>query len=320
MRSALSRCLAIEAFGRRSPSLSVSSLFGVSTYTTTWDVFLLPASLATSALVFGALLHARRPQGRARTASLLGAGVLFAWAVFLIPTVLGAFVLSLPCRGRRRPGRAGDRRRALRSGALFALPLVVAGGACGRAAEAARRGPSPGAIPRATTGLEEALNDFLRAWGGSVVHWDPRAEINWFEMRAPQNFRLPTQSNTPPFPGYIYTTAFGPADLVAIKVSIRDSLDQETVAGSDASGRTCSRETRELSGFRSVREAFRVFRCRSAAPTQPVSSAFGHLQPVLETDRGPGSFGVRLQGLDDAVVLVCAALWCGGRHARAGER
>lgn len=219
--------LAVEAFGHGTAPVLCLVLFGVSTYTTTWDVFLLPASLGTSALVFGALLHARALRDRTPTL-LLGSGALFAWAVFLIPTILGAFVSSLVVLlvATARTERVGD--RPLRSGALFALPVVLAGGVWGYCRAMPQTGPSSAeSAAQATPGLEEALNDFLRAWGGSVVHWDPRAEINWFEMRAPQNFRLPTQSDTPPFPSYIYTTAFGPADLVAIKVSIREFLDQE---------------------------------------------------------------------------------------------
>jgi hypothetical protein len=220
--------LAAEVFGRR---ICVSQLcliaFGLSTYTTTWDVFLLPTSLGTSALVFGALLLARGLRRRSN-GFLLGAGTLFTWAVFLIPVVLGALFLNLGVvmLVSARPGGV-NWRRALLAGALFALPFVVADGAWTYRNHAVSGEIQPLEAPAsAPTALEETLDDFLQAWGGSVVHWDPRAEINWFELRAPQHYRLPAPPSAPPFPGYIYTSAFGPADLTAVKDLIRVSLDQ----------------------------------------------------------------------------------------------
>jgi hypothetical protein len=225
--------LADEAFGWPSPVPLVCLIaFGLSTYTTTWDVFLLPASLATSALVFGALLQARGLRVRSSWLNF-GAGILFAWAVFLVPAVLGAFVLNLGLVlfAGARAGKANFA-AALRAGAMFALPLLVAGGLWAES-NYELRGKAKLMEPQASApvGLEAALDDFLRAWGGSVVHWDPRAEINWFELRAPHHFRLAAPPSAPPFPAYIYTTAFGPADLKTVKDLIRDSLDQRRPPG-----------------------------------------------------------------------------------------
>jgi hypothetical protein len=220
--------LAIEAFGPRSPvPLLCLITFGLSSYTAAWDVFLLPASLTTSALIFGALLQARAIRAGS-TPLLVAAGTLHAWAVLLTPTALGAFLVGWAAVvAGSRAGRATLVRR-LRSGGLFALPLLLAGSAWAystSASSADRPHLELAASPSAA--MEQALRDFLRSWGGSVVHWDPRAEINWFELRAPYHFQLPPSTGAPPFPGYIYTTVFGPADLGVVKELIRNSLDLE---------------------------------------------------------------------------------------------
>ena len=258
--------LAIEVFGRRSPvPLLCLFAFGLSTYTTTWDVFLLPASLATSALVFGSLLQALALRMHSN-GLLLAAGMLFAWAVFLIPTVFGAFFLNLVVVmvASTRTGSASYK-SALRAGALFALPFVVAGGAWAYRNDASRGELSSLAAPAtAPTALEQALEDFLRAWGGSVVHWDPRAEINWFELRAPQHFRLPAPPSAPPFPAYIYTTAFGPADLKAVRELIRDSLDQRRPP--EAREQSGEEARARLERYRASVRAEKRFVCSVVAP------------------------------------------------------
>jgi hypothetical protein len=197
--------------------------YAASTYTAIFDAYLLTESLATSSVTIGILLFLR-----ARASGSLGvtlaAGALLGWAVFLRPIMLGLLLLallaivgfraSLPFRGR------------LVQAAVLVGPFVVAD-----AAWAARNFVQRGVAEPLTpiwapyySALDLSLNRFLQSWGGSVVYWNPRAEIVWFEHLDSPAYRIsPAAIARIEFPADIYTSRFDYATLVALKERLRQA-------------------------------------------------------------------------------------------------
>ena len=55
------------------------------------------------------------------------------------------------------------------------------------------------------TELDVSLFRFLQSWGGSVVHWNPKAEIIWFQYMRTPGYAVPREAvDAVVFPGDIY--------------------------------------------------------------------------------------------------------------------
>jgi hypothetical protein len=200
-------------------------------------------------LVFGALLLLQGVKHGSKFRLLL-AGVLFAWVVFLRPVLGGVLAFAAFLVGLRGLRLWARRRDLLYGLALFLLPFVTLDGAWAlrnyRKHEALE--PLAARYSPTYTPLDMALFRFLQSWGGSIVHWDPRAEIVWFEYEESPSYKVPPEAvRAVRFPSYAFTSRFGESDLRRVKQLMRDVRDESL----DSSARqSAAREaTRLLSEY-----------------------------------------------------------------------
>lgn len=214
----------LELQGSRRLSVAVFITFAASSFTAMYDTYLGTESLAISALVFvvWALLRLRR-SGSLQLA--VAAGVVGAWAVFLRP-VLGAAIVGMGFW----LSVSGLTLRKWRLGLAFLVPLVLGLGAWGvRTLSLHDRFEPLGArwAPYYRP-ADRALHNFVQAFGGSIVHWNPKADIVWFEFMIVKEFRIPDEAVAAiQFPSDMYTSRVTPGSLSDIKSRLRRSLRPE---------------------------------------------------------------------------------------------
>ncbi len=148
-----------------------------------YDVDWFPESFCTSALIFGVhgwLAHLRSDSRLA----LLWSGGWLAWAVFLKP--VQAMWLVLLAVGILFIATGNARSRIARA-LLLLLPFLIADGIWMRRNWVMHRKLHPlsqGTImPELANSHMYPVMRFMQAVGGNYIHWDPSADIRWFNMR-----------------------------------------------------------------------------------------------------------------------------------------
>jgi len=211
--------IALELEGSRRLALAVFITFTASSFTAAYDSYLLTESLAISVLIgmVWALLRLRRSDSH-RFA--LAVGILGAWAVFLRP-VLVAVVVGMGL------WLSGPSMRKTTRSVVLLLPLAVGLGAWGGRGLSLHHkfeplGPrwAPSYRP-----VDRALQTFVQAFGGSIVHWNPKAEIVWFEFMIHKSYRIPEgAAGRISFPSGMYTSLVTPKSLEGIKTRLKASI------------------------------------------------------------------------------------------------
>lgn len=218
--------LARACFGETALFWFVFCVYCLSTYSAIYDVYLATESFATSSLVigFGVFVGAR-----GSTARLLIAGTFLAWSVFLRPA-LGGLLPILGTALFAGPGAARKERPVRRATAVavFLLPFAFFDSLwIGRNYQAhgviqplvSRYAPYYGDV-------ERSLFQFLQAWGGSLVHWNPKAEIVWFEHMTSRDYVVPSEAvRAIRFPPDIYTSRFNLESLIGLKQRLRQARE-----------------------------------------------------------------------------------------------
>jgi hypothetical protein len=194
--------------------------FSVSTYTAVYDAYLLTESFATASLILAvSLLLAARER---RSLPLYAvSGLLLAWMIFLRPALGGLLPLLVAWLGITCPHR--QRARLAPALGLLVVPFLLADGAWIVRNWRTHRVFMPLA-PRFApyyTDLDLSLFRFLQSWGGSLVHWNPTAEIIWFEHMKTPGYAAPREAvEAISFPEDIYTSRFSYADLVRVRAEL----------------------------------------------------------------------------------------------------
>jgi len=148
------------------------------------------------------------------------AGLLGLWIVFLRPimgSVVAMMTLWVLFTGRKRPQLAF----------LFALPLAVGAGLWGIRGLVVHGSFKPLGEQWAPyyRPVDRSLHSFVQSFGGSIVHWNPKAQIVWFDFLTSSEHEVPKESSSNiSLPTDIYCSRVTPESLLAIKADLRRSL------------------------------------------------------------------------------------------------
>jgi hypothetical protein len=195
-------------------------LLVVSTYTAVYDAYLLTESFTTSSLILAVSLLLAARQRRSLTRYGVS-GLLLAWMVFLRPALGGLLLLMavwLPVTSPRR-----QRAHLALAVGLLAAPFLLADAAWAARNWRTHRAFMPLAPVSAPyySELDHSLFRFLASWGGSRVHWNPKAEIIWFQHMRTPGYAAPREAvEAITFPEDIFTSRFKYADLVRIRAEL----------------------------------------------------------------------------------------------------
>jgi len=202
--AALVARLAFLAWPRRDVFVVAWAIAALYAGASVWDRYLLPDGLTASVLVCVAWLLA---DGTVTTRRALGAGLLFAWAVFLRPFVLPLGLLGVLALWARRAG--AGRRARLRPIVAFLVPFLVADGAW--TLRNLIRVGRPIAFHTAGIEYEPTWLAFRRLAGSvgeSFIFWQRGTLGQWFAAD-PERWRgIP-----PPVTAALWTEACSPTDL-----------------------------------------------------------------------------------------------------------
>lgn len=211
--------IAAELEPDRRFAMAVFFTFALAISTAQYDIVLATESFAVSTSVFLVWVMLRLRQSGS-SGYVFAAGVLASWLVFLRP-VLGAVVVTMGV------WLNAFSRTRLKLSVAFLFPLIAVSGAWGlRGLYLHDRFEPLGArwAPYYSP-ADRALHGFVQSFGGSIVHWNPKAEIVWFEFLTSRDFQISKEAIASiAFPADIYTTQVTPESLLAIKVRLKNSL------------------------------------------------------------------------------------------------
>ena len=207
----------------------------LSTYTSIFDIVILTESLAVSTLIFAVFCFVRGVD-KNNNALLFLSGCFLTWCIFLRPfhlPLIGLFIIVLLLLILRSADYS--RIKAAKAIIIFLLPFLLIDGAW-----VARNYKFYGRIIplQKSTNYSESEKDiilmslweFLKSWGGDYVHWNPKAEITWFDYESNVG-SIKKQEKDVEFPKYIYTSKFNYDSLVNVKKYIAFSKDESLPAG-----------------------------------------------------------------------------------------
>ncbi|WP_448520450.1 hypothetical protein [Rhodoflexus sp.] len=205
--------IAYRLFAQKWLFVAVVISYSLNTFVAYYDWIILTESFAVSALILGLYFLT----GTQSEKALVAASAFFTWAVFLRPYLLPLFFLlgvSLLWECRRHW------RRALAKGIAFASVFVVV-----ETAWIVRNylhfGRLIPLVTDAHAGLPEgrflALMEFVQAWGGDFVSWNPAAEMMLFvdvrtRQTVPNKYRQMED-----LPDYVFTSAYNADSLRILK-------------------------------------------------------------------------------------------------------
>ena len=201
-------------------------LMGISTYSNLFDASLLSESLSTSILVVLVFIFLNYLK-RKKTSLLIVSGLLMVELIFLKPVYLPLLVLFLILIIRYS---LKERKLILRRVFLFILPFLLVDGVWTIRNYRHHHKIAPLTTSVVITHYLDNPNlflwDFLKSWGGSIVHWDVGAEIRWFGVG--DSFGDGVEENIV-IPDYIYTSQFNLDSLEIIKSKLKgyDQLTKE---------------------------------------------------------------------------------------------
>jgi hypothetical protein len=178
--------------------------YAISTYVSIYDKYILAESLCIASLIFSFYFFAkytRTPLPR----HLLWTGVMAAISVFLRPAVL---VIYPALAAGLLLGRRWSPTMLVKQMLLLFIPLAVAEGYWITRNYRLHRSFIPFTSNRFYDQMNgghyyPALMDFVMAWGGDAVYWNPGAEIRWFG-----DGRKSEPDTAVKLPERIYTSAY----------------------------------------------------------------------------------------------------------------
>lgn len=192
-------------------------LFAISTFVSLYDVLPLTESLTSSVIIIAVYLLLRGTSS-GKAWHLAAAGLFFTWAAFLRPVMLPLLVFGmLAVLLRSAPWRWERRRAAL----AFLLPFLLIETAWILRNHAVHER----VVPLSTSWM---MPDFLgsptyrmcevvQAFGGSLVWWDPQAEIRAFNIKdVGEAEHLRSPAHPPVIPAYAATPGFPMDSLQAL--------------------------------------------------------------------------------------------------------
>ena len=194
-------------------------LYLISSYVSLYDYVLLTESFCTSSIIFSVyfLITGYNEKGK-----LLISGSFLTWAIFLRPIVfpiLLIFVVYVFITNRKdNPGLTYKWSRSF----VFMIPFLIFDGMwlirnyCKYEVIA----PLTRSIyySKIEQSFEAPLFHFMNAFGGSIVHWEPGAEITFF---VPLSTSIKKKIEVI-LPSYIYTSKFNYDSLLIVKREIRE--------------------------------------------------------------------------------------------------
>jgi hypothetical protein len=221
--------LAYRIFQSTEVALVTFVLYGVSTYTSLYDIAGLTESLATSVFIiaFSLLLH---PKSTGSYPRQFFVGLLLLFSFVLRQYMLPFFLLWLVyiIYTGARAGHSPAKR--LLSALAFVLPLM-----CFEVYWVSRNLLQKQAfipfVDSLYAGYDypeakgkdfyfspemKALADFVKSWGGDFIWWNPNAEVTAFVSAPPKSERQQAEMLNA-LPPYIYTTAYTKDSLIQIQ-------------------------------------------------------------------------------------------------------
>jgi hypothetical protein len=208
--------LALNILNRKEAFLLVFSMYAINTFVSLFDSALMSESFCTSSLIFSVYFLLRDGN---KNVNLFYAGLFLTWCIFLKPAmallliIYGLYVLIDKYEGKI----------SLNWTAAFYFSIVFL---VFESAWIIRNfNVHNKFIPLTTSkyypGTEESylgpLFEFMNSYGGSVVWWDPNADITFFK---PITFKLDRKVETK-LPENIYTADFNYDSLLEVRNLIR---------------------------------------------------------------------------------------------------
>ena len=214
--------LIAKAIFKNNSSFYISFIiYLASAYVSLFDSFLLTESFCTSSLILSVLFFINYYQSN-NIYFLLPSGFFITWSIFLRPTIaplLILFILFIFIK------KILDKSTAWKSLFYFLLPFILADGLW-----MARNYMKYKKIYPLTRTIYYSsayddyyvkLADFVSSFGGSIVHWNPGAEMCFF-IPPPDYIKKKADAV---LPEYIYTSKFNYDSLVMIKNYIHEIND-----------------------------------------------------------------------------------------------
>ncbi len=204
-------------------------IYGISTYSNLFDVYLLTESFATSFLIFAFYLFMRFTRENHIT-SLVLSGLCVTEVIFLRPVffpLLFLFLVALLIHLRR------NKMSLAKPALLFLLPFILIDGCWVARNYYLYRDPAPLTRTLYYPGTDNTvfyyLAGFLQSWGGSIVHWETGSELRWFGYGSRVPFGKGVD-RTAVIPDYIYTSAFNEDSLLLIREKTYALLHDTTLS------------------------------------------------------------------------------------------
>jgi hypothetical protein len=218
--------LAYEVFKKKKAFVLTYALYGWSVFVSLYDPLIGSESLCTSLLIFSTylLLTPEKTFGR-----LLASGILLSWAVFTRPVLAPLFLpFSIYLGLRCRSGHVDVNVRMVKRISFFLIPFFLMDGVWIIRNWQVHHRIIPLTTsyyyPKVEKTYQASLFKFMNSFGGSLIWWEPGAEIAFF-IPPPKSLRVKKQAV---LPDYIYTSKFNYDSLVVVKKMI-ERVDEVSI-------------------------------------------------------------------------------------------
>ena len=201
-------------------------LYLISTFVTLYDPILLTESFATASFIFS--IYFLLKPFKAHSDFILS-GTFLTWCIFLKPVfapllLLFAVYIIYDNKAEKVKFQGSNLKPML----LFLLPFILADGSWTARNYSKHKGFYPLTTSLYFKSTQESylgsLIEFVQAYGGSIVWWEPGAAITYFK---PLPGSIHKQTKVQP-PETIYTSAFNADSLTLVKTRIATIDAQET--------------------------------------------------------------------------------------------
>ncbi len=205
------------------------TLYALSSFVSLYDPILLTESFATSSLIISFYFFFLPDMSKKQ---FVASGLFLTWCIFLKPVfapllIVFSFFLILKIRLKKQETRLQISKML----AAFLIPFLLVDGIWTVRNYKVHQGfyPLTTSLYFASTNESYlgALFQFLHAYGGSIVWWEPGADITYFKPLTQANQKkLKVQP-----PAYIYTTEFTPDSLLSVKnkIALIDNPETDSV-------------------------------------------------------------------------------------------
>ena len=202
-------------------------IYCISTYVSLFDNQLLTESFCTSAIIFSTWFLVKFIENN-NTKNIILSGLMLTWAIFLRPVIfpllfLFSLYLLVVIRKNNQLRKSGWKIII-----YFLLPFFLIDGYWIIRNYQHHNGIYPLTrtiyYPGAYNSCFFELDNFVRAFGGSTIFWQPGAEITFFKP-TPAYIKRKIEVK---FPAYIYTSKFNYDSLLVLRDSLKELNKPET--------------------------------------------------------------------------------------------